>query len=151
MKKLADRWTEYRRIQAELTASHSLNDVNWGKEYALDRIIDDIEKGSPPSRSNAERYIKTGDRKNRHRRSLLRKLRTDLEEVPQDLMPSIEAAVLLHELMEKIAHNELVLVLKVVEGHTYRDLALKYEISVPTLRQRVSRTRSRARRIIDGD
>lgn len=151
MKKLADGWNEYYHTQSELIESHSVNDINWGKEHALDRIVDDMQNGAPPQRSNVERYIRTGDRRNRHRRSILRKRRALLEEYPQDVMQSYEAALLLRELFEKIGRRELEVVLQVGSGHSYRDLAVYYGVSVLALRQRVSRTRSKAKKIVKGD
>ncbi len=148
MKDLSVDWAEYARAQDELKQSRTSNDRHWGLENALNKTLDDIEKGSTFDRSDIERHIRSGSRRNRHRARLVR-----LEPItwlPSTVNPTLhyEARSELAFLHNSLDGNSLTLACKVAGGHYYSELAQAEGVGIPALRKRVSRLRIHARALL---
>ena len=143
MEDLSVDWAEYARVQEELKKSKTFNDRCWGLEYALDETLDDIAMGKSFDRSDTERRIQTGSRRNRHRTRLLRI--SPLSWLPENTDPSaaIEARSVLEFLQKEVDDFELIK--KVAKGYSYGELTARGDAEAGTLRKRVSRSRKRAR------
>lgn len=62
-------WNRYLSLQSELGASSSVDDMNWGREAALNRILESQSSGSdsPP---DVETVVRSEGRRERHRTRL---------------------------------------------------------------------------------
>ncbi|WP_057461202.1 hypothetical protein [Pseudovibrio sp. POLY-S9] len=139
-------WAEYARIQEELKKSKTSNDRQWGLEYAHNAILGDIVKGNSFDRSDVERRIRSGARRNRYRTRLLR-----LQPIawqPENTDPSVafESRSALKMLQAEV--DDFDLIEKVAKGYNYDELATHGNDAVGALRKRVSRIRKRARTLL---
>ena len=148
MKDLSVDWAEYARAQEELKQSKTSNDRHWGLESALNKTLDDIENGNPFNRSDVERRIRSGSRRNRHRARLIR-----LE--PMTWLPDTVNSTPLYEARSELIflHNALgddnfILACKVADGYDYNELAQEEGAGATALRKRVSRCRAHARALL---
>ena len=148
MKKLSIGWAEYARAQEELNNSKTYNDHHCGLEYALNKTLDDLEKGDSFDRSDVERRIRTGARRNRYRTRLARLQPITWQPETNDPTQSYEARLELAFLRDVLGDDYFILLLKVAEGHRYSVLANEEGLEAPTLRKRVSRLRSKARKLL---
>lgn len=135
-------WEEYARAQKELENSKTSNDRHWGLEYALNKTLDDIQRKHSFNRSDVERRIKTGSRRNRHRSRLLRLQKITWQPEYFNSNKCIEARSKLEFLRKNLECFELVE--QVAQGHEYNDLSTLYRIQPEVLRKRVSRAKKRA-------
>ncbi len=147
MKDLSVDWAEYARVQEELKQSKTSNDRHWGLENALNQTLDDIEKGCPFDRSDVERRIQSGARRNRHRSRLVRLQPVTWQPDTVDPAPACEARSELIFLRDALDADGFELVHKIAEGYNYTELESEEGAEVSTLRKRVSRCRAHARRL----
>lgn len=136
-------WAEYARVQEELKKTKISNDRHWGLEYALDKTLDDIVKGNSFDRSDTERRIQTGSRRNRNRTRLLRLSPISWQPENTDPSAAIEARSVLEVLQTEV--DDFGLIEKIAKGYNYGELAARGDAEAGTLRKRVSRSRKLAR------
>ena len=148
MKKLSIGWAEYARAQEELRNSKTYNDRHSGLEYALNKALDNLEKGDPFDRSDVERHIRTGARQNRYRTRLARLQPITWQPEMNDPTQSYEARLELAILQDVLGDDNYILLLKVAEGHRYSVLANEEGLKTPALRKRVSRLRSKVHKLL---
>ena len=151
MEKLSVGWAEYARAQEELNNSKTYNDHHCGLEYALNKTLDDLEKGDSFDRSDVERRIRTGARRNRHRTRLARLHPITWQPETNDPTQSYEARSKLAFLHDVLGDDDYLLLRKVAEGHHYSVLANEEGLETPTLRKRVSRLRSKVRKLLSDE
>ena len=148
MENLSINWAEYARAQEELNNSKIYNDHHCGLEYALNKTLDDLEQGDSFDRSDVKRRIRTGARQNRYRTRLARLQPITWQPEMNDPTQSYEARLELAILQDVLGNDNYILLLKVAEGHRYSVLANEEGLTTPALRKRVSRLRSKARKLL---
>lgn len=135
-------WAEYARAQEALKNSKTSDDRHWGLEYALNKTLDDIQKKHSFNRSDVERRIKTGARRNRYRSRLLRLQPITWQPEALNPIAHIEARSGLKFLRRHLEFFELVE--QIAQGQKYNDLSALHRIEPAVLRKRVSRAKKRA-------
>lgn len=146
MEDQSEDWAEFARVQEELKNSTTSNDRQWGLEYALDKTLDDIAQKNSFDRSDTERRIQTGARKNRHRKRLLRL--NPITWLPDTCDPSsmLDARSQLQVLKSSLTDFDLLE--KVAAGNSYAELSETENAAPASLRKRASRARQRSKRIL---
>lgn len=141
-------WAEYARAQDELKNSTTINDRHWGLEAALSNTLADIESGEHIDRSDTERRIQSGARKNRHRARLLRLQPLTWQPDTTDPTANYETCSVISFLCAAMSDDELNLIKNIVGGVSYGELASTMNVGSAVIRKRVSRIRSNARKLI---
>ena len=151
MDNLSIGWAEYARAQEELNNSKTLNDRHRGLEYALDKILDDIEEDISFDRSDVERRIQTGARQNRHRLLLIRLQLPTWQLETNDPTQLYESRLELIFLHTALGDNDYDLLRRVAEGRDNNALADEEGLKAPAFRKRVSRIRCKARTLLSDE
>lgn len=141
MEDQSDDWAEYARIQSQLSKCATSTDRQWGLEHAADQILTAIEQGQPCELASTKRYVETGARRQRYRASILRLHQdtiTPINPAPETALEARSEVIYLSS-----RDPEIKLVQRVVEGHSYRELAQAFAATESSLRKRASRCRQR--------
>ncbi|PUB13719.1 hypothetical protein [Yoonia sediminilitoris] len=141
-------WAEYARAQDELKKSTTVNDRHWGLEAALGNALTDIESGKHIDRSDTERRIQSGARKNRHRARLLRLQPLTWQPDIVDPTANYETSSELVFLCTAMGGDDYNLMKNVAGGATYGELSGIMNAETSAIRKRVSRIRMSARNLL---
>jgi DNA-directed RNA polymerase specialized sigma24 family protein len=136
-----DFWDAYARLQEKLASRDVADDYAWGLEATLNRLLND----PAASVADVERILGSETRKDRYRAALRRKY---LGATPCQPSPdrTVTASLALAALQIHLA-AEWELLRAVALGYTYEEIAAHHGTSAGALRVRVTRARTRARRL----
>jgi hypothetical protein len=143
MQNLPSPWDDYLTIQTRLQRSTTVDDRSWGRERALNRIVD---SNGAPQPDEIQRAALTESRLERHHAALRRKHYTILAGTQVDCANAVEARQRLVLVRTRTTEAEWLLLTKVGSGHSYDELAAYSGKHAGALRVQVLRAR---RKVID--
>lgn len=139
-------WRSYERQQKYLAQRTQVDDKAWGLEAGLNLIVATDPAASPASEIEIDRRVSSRTRLERYR-SGRRDPFPDDDELPDPKWAAgtIEASVAAREILQRIenaaANSELEILLEVVAGHGYAEIAVRRGTTPGALRVRVVRLR----------
>mgnify|MGYP001569170666 CR=1 FL=1 len=139
---LPKHWGAYLRLQDELSRRSRLDDVTWGYEDGLNRLLDSIFDGDQLSQIEIDRARAAGERRNRHQ-ARLRALHISTEEPndPRADLIAVETRQTLDHVKNSVTNTDWELLCYVAAGYEYAKLAVHRQTSEGNLRARVLRLR----------
>ncbi|WP_105386501.1 hypothetical protein [Neorhizobium alkalisoli] len=138
-------WDAYASYQEKLSKRSSVDDLAWGLESALDKILDNPSATDVTRSDVLARVVANGARRNRYDKVLIKKF---VEPATESTTPSCEARI---EVRSDIRHLQRVLslsdfrmLLAVGAGEKQAAIAESEKIAAPALRARLARARALA-------
>jgi DNA-directed RNA polymerase specialized sigma24 family protein len=139
MSNLQPPWNQYLALQSTLRDSNTVDDLNWGREAALNRILaSDLRTGV----DEIERAAKSESRGERYRAGLRRKY-LSREEPVVDVEAVVQARQRLRIVKAATTEDEWALLGNIGEGSSYQEIAAASGASAGALRVRVRRAREK--------
>ncbi len=133
---LPNRWHAYARVQSDLNRRSIVNDVTWGLEGGLDRLLDD----EPPSDDELTRAIRTDARRERDR-ARTRRIRMLHEPVGVDEVGRLDARAQLRVAHASTPAESWEILTALGVGADYAEITSSTAVSTGSLRVRVMRMR----------
>jgi DNA-directed RNA polymerase specialized sigma24 family protein len=132
-------WDQYLALQSQLEASATVDDVSWGREAALNRIL--ASEALAPA-GEVERAARSESRRERHRARLRRQhLFRQVDHVDGEAI--LKARQELRIVRAAVTDEEWSLATQVGEGVDYDEIAATTGVRAGTLRVRMRRVRQR--------
>jgi hypothetical protein len=144
MKNQSNDWAEYARAQSDLKKLNKSDDFSWGIEHSLNVTLTDIQNRKSHDRSDVERRIQTGSRRNRNRSRIVRLQSLTWPTCNNDTENLTDAKFQLELMRTQV--NDFDMVEMIAQGYSYSELAAHHSMGIPALRKRVSRAKNYAQR-----
>jgi DNA-binding NarL/FixJ family response regulator len=141
MSRLEPQWEHYLALQAKLKDSRTVDDANWGREAALNRIL----AASPERRLAVEeidRAARSEARRERHR-ARLRRHHLASPSQPQQPEHKLEARQIVGAIRRLVTSADWALFCALGDGHDYKEIAAQTSVTPGALRVRVLRLREK--------
>jgi hypothetical protein len=135
-------WDRYLALQAKLKDSTVVDDTSWGREAALNQLL---ESGPPATADDIERAAASASRRERYR-ARLRRHHVVIDQ-GADLKDVLQAREQLRIVKTTVTPEDWQLLHEVSEGVSYHDLAVAKRTSANALRARVCRVRQKLDRV----
>jgi hypothetical protein len=140
-------WDMYAQIQSKLSSLDTVNSSSWGLEAGLNHLCG-LSGDSDANVSSTRKKMASASRRERHRRNLIAK---NAEPDSVRIVATIEAANELDLIAKKMKPADFELLIGIANGDSYSVLSLRLGVRPDALRTRVSRLRSMARKLTEGD
>jgi hypothetical protein len=141
MAALTPPWDQYLAVQANLGTSRTIDDVSWGREAQLNRLLAATTGLAP---DELERVGQSESRRERHRARLRRMHSSEVHFEGEAL---VHARDHLRLIKSGVAPKEWDLLAGIGSGVTYSELAASTGAKEGALRVRIARVRQRLRSI----
>jgi len=137
-------WSSYLAVQAKLLKSDKADDVSWGREAALNRILSSDPRCDPSvSHGDIDRWVQSESRRERHRAKLRRIHMTHSEDVHSASEGAPQARLKLRAVKRLATAEEWMLLRARSDGWDYAEIAARTGMTTGTLRVRILRLRQR--------
>jgi hypothetical protein len=141
MQKLSPFWDRFAAIQAHLGSSTVVDDVAWGREHALNKML---EAHEILSAEDVERAVQSESRRERHHGAIRRRHAAGVANATNDPVQMLEGRQELELVRGQVTDSEWTLLNALGVGSGYAELAAQAGVTEGTVRVRALRARNKA-------